>query len=121
MSEHHPLTCELCRNRGLVTIYHPEDVQHANATGNALLPSGYPRRQFCAVPCKCSLGDKHTVRHKQGKHIDVQRYGTSYWHVLPVMRYGQDEPLLWDIVRDVDEQLADKATANVFNQALEDE
>ena len=90
-----PRHCELCSRTGLVTIYHPLDVRAIReeatmfrgpyGTGYQAGPNehGLPRNAFAAVPCKCSLGDRHALWFGKGEPEQIPRFGDSPNHVQP--------------------------------------
>ena len=114
--------CRQCRDTGLVTVYHPEDVVFVRREGRSQLDTGYPRRQFCAIPCSCPLGNKFVNSRDHTGNITRQhaRFGSLWWHVTPNRDRGKDNPLLYDIVADVNEQIDTSGEDNPFNRALQE-
>lgn len=89
--------CELCKRTGLVTVYHPLDVRAIRENvsmfrdragrcyGAGVNDCGMPRNALAAVPCKCSLGDRHALWFYQGDRQPerLPRFGESPNHVQP--------------------------------------
>lgn len=121
--------CELCRNTGLVTIWHPlvcRGVLQAvdvfrGKDGNAFRvvdENGDVKKLTAVAPCNCALGAKFATKMvKRGDHYepeDVRRYTPSFWHARIQDRSANERATM--TIRE--QVLADAETAGISSNVF---